>query len=91
MVCRRNNIDFINLGFSGSEKGEDAIVDYMAGLEMSAFVCDYDHNAPDAEHLVATNYKMYEKIRKAHPNIPYIILSRLKRLKKHAKNIFNFY
>ncbi len=76
MVCRRNNIDFINLGFSGSGKGEDAIVEYMAGLEMSAFVCDYDHNAPDVEHLKATHYKMYETIRKAHPNLPYIMLSR---------------
>jgi hypothetical protein len=76
IICRRNNIDFINLGFSGSGKAEDAIVEYMAGLEMSAFVCDYDHNAPDAEYLVATHYKLYEAIRKTHPSIPYIIMSK---------------
>ncbi len=76
MICRRNNIDFINLGFSGSGKAEDAIVEYMAGLEMSAFVCDYDHNAPNVEHLNATHYKLYETIRKAHPDIPYIMLSK---------------
>jgi lysophospholipase L1-like esterase len=43
---------------------------------MTAFVCDYDHNAPDAEHLEKTHYKMYEKIRAAHPDIPYIIISK---------------
>ncbi len=76
MICRRNNIDYINLGFSGSGKAEDAIVEYMADLSMSAFVCDYDHNAPDVEHLKNTHYKMYDRIRDAHPDIPYIILSR---------------
>ena len=76
VVCRRNNIDYLNLGFSGSGKGEDVIVDYMASLEMSAFVSDYDHNAPTVEHLAATHYKMYEKIRAAHPSIPYIMVSK---------------
>lgn len=76
MICRRNNIDFINLGFSGSGKAEDAIVDYMAGLDMCAFVCDYDHNAPDVAHLNDTHYKLYEKIRAAHPTIPFIMLSK---------------
>ncbi len=76
MICRRNNIDFINFGFSGSGKAEDAIVEYMAGLEISAFVCDYDHNAPDVEHLENTHYKMYEKIRESHPTIPYIMISK---------------
>ena len=76
VVCRRTNIDYLNLGFSGNGRGEDAIVDYMASLEMSAFVSDYDHNAPSREHLLATHYKMYEKIRAAHPDIPYIMLSK---------------
>lgn len=76
VICRKNNIDYINLGFSGNGRAEDAIVDYMASLDMSAFVCDYDHNSPSPEHLRATHYKMYEKIRSAHPDIPYIMLSK---------------
>ena len=76
VVCRRTNFDYINLGFSGNGRGEDAIVDYMASLNISAFVCDYDHNAPSRNHLSATHYKMYEKIRAAHPDIPYIMLSK---------------
>ena len=76
VVCRRTNFDYINLGFSGNGRAEDAIVDYMASLDISAFVCDYDHNSPSRAHLSATHYKMYEKIRAAHPDIPYIMLSK---------------
>ena len=76
VVCRRTNVDYINLGFSGNGRAEDAIVDYMASLQMSAFISDYDHNSPSREHLSATHYKMYEKIRAAHPDIPYIMLSK---------------
>lgn len=76
MITRALGIDHINLGFSGSGCGEDEMVQYMTGLKMSAFVSDYDHNAPNTEHLKATHCKMYEAIRAAHPTIPYIILSR---------------
>ena len=75
ILSRRLDMNFINLGFSGSARGEDTIVDYMASLDMSAFVCDYDHNAKD-EVLVATHKKLYMKIREKHPDIPYIIASR---------------
>ncbi len=75
-ISRRFRRDFINLGFSGNGKAEDAIVDYMASLDMSVFVSDYDHNAPTVEYLEATHHKMYEKIRAAHPDVPYIMISR---------------
>ena len=75
-ICRDLKTNYINLGFSGNAKGEDAIVEYMASMDMCAFVSDYDHNAPSNEHLEATHYKMYEKIRAAHPDIPYIMISR---------------
>ena len=77
VVSRRLGLDYLNLGFSGNGKAEDLIVDYMAGLSMSAFVSDYDHNAPNAEYLAQTHCKMYQKIRAANPDIPYIMMSRV--------------
>lgn len=74
-LSRRFGFDYRNLGFSGCAKGEPAIVDYMATLPMRAFVCDYDHNAPTLEHLQATLPNVYEKIRTAHPDIPFLFLS----------------
>lgn len=76
IVCRRTGIDYINLGFSGNGKGEDAIVEYMKTLKMSAFVSDYDHNAPCVEHLQNTHLKLYKAIREVYPDIPYFMLSR---------------
>lgn len=76
MISRRLGMHYLNLGFSGSGKAEDRIVDYMAGLSMSAFVSDYDHNAPSVDYLRATHCKMYQKIREKNPDLPYIMISR---------------
>lgn len=75
MISRKLNIDHINLGFSGSGKAEPVMVEYLAGLNMSAFVCDYDYNAPDVEHLKKTHLPLYRAVRAAHPEIPIIIIS----------------
>lgn len=75
-ISRRLDCDYINLGFSGNCKGEDAIVDYMSQLDISCFVCDYDHNAPNAEYLQSTHANVYKKMREKHPFIPIILISK---------------
>ncbi len=75
-IARSLNMDYINLGFSGNAKGEQATAKYMATLPMSVFVCDYDHNAPSPEHLEATHWPMYETIREKNPDVPYIMITR---------------
>lgn len=68
--------DYINLGFSGSARGESEIVDYINTLDMSIFVLDYDHNAPTLEHLKNTHERFFKQIREKHPSLPIIIMSR---------------
>lgn len=75
-ISQKYNLDYINLGFAGQAAGEKAMAEYIASLKMCAFVCDYDHNAPDAEHLKNTHYPFYEIIRKTYPDIPYIMISK---------------
>lgn len=75
-LSRALNMDYVNLGFSGSGRAEPELVKYMAGLPMAAFVSDYDHNAPDAAYLAATHEPMYRAIRAQQPDLPYIIVSR---------------
>jgi hypothetical protein len=75
-VCRWLDTDYINLGFSGSARAEETMQNYLASLDPSVFVLDYDHNAPNPEHLVATHYPLYEKIRNAHKNTPIIFITR---------------
>lgn len=76
IISANLNCDHINLGFSGSALAEDAITEYIATLDFSIFVCDYDHNAPSVEHLNATHEKMFLKIRQAHRDTPIIFVSR---------------
>ena len=76
MISRKYNVDYTCLGFSGSCMAEDAIVEYMSGLSMCAFVSDYDHNAKDPEYLEATHHKMYLKIREKNADIPYFMITR---------------
>lgn len=76
IISHRLGIDHINLGFSGSAKGEFPMANYMASLKMSAFVCDYDHNAPTAEHLRDTHLRLYRTFREKQPDTPYIMITR---------------
>ena len=76
IISRRLNIDYIGLGFSGSGKAEPMIAEYMAGLPMSVFVSDYDHNAPTIEHLKNTHFALYKTIREKNPTIPYVMVTR---------------
>ena len=75
-ISQKYNLDYINLGFAGNAKGEVAMAEYISGLDMCLFVCDYDHNAPDEEYLRKTHFRFYEIIRKKHPDIPYIMISK---------------
>lgn len=75
-ISQKYNLDYVNLGFAGNAKGERKMAEYISGLDMCMFVCDYDHNAPDVAHLENTHFKFYETIRQTHPDIPYIMISK---------------
>ena len=75
MVSRALDCDYINLGFWGNAMGEESMAKYIASLDMSAIVYDYDYNAPSFEHLEATHEKMFQIIRAQNPTLPIIILS----------------
>lgn len=76
IISRRTNTDFLNLGFSGSARGEEAIAQYIAMLPMSVFVSDFDHNHNNADELQKLHWRLYEIIREKNPDLPYLILSR---------------
>ena len=79
IISRRLGCEHLNLGFSGNAKGEERMAQYIAGLDMSIFVLDYDFNAPTPEHLEQTHERFFTIVRKAHPNMPIILLSRPQR------------
>lgn len=76
MLCRAVDAPQINLGFSGSAKGEIALAEAIGKLDMAVFVLDYDYNAPSAEHLAKTHEPFFKAVRKANPDVPVIMLSK---------------
>lgn len=80
IISREFDINYTNLGFSGNAKGEEVMAKYIAGLDMFAFVMDYDHNAPSVEHYRETHEPFFKIIREAHPDIPIVIMTRPRHL-----------
>lgn len=75
-ISRDLDCDYHSLGFSGNAKGEECVAQFVSTMEMSAFVLDYDHNAPTVEHLQDTHYNFYETVRKANPDLPIIMCTK---------------
>ena len=75
-ISRRFQTDHINLGFSGSAKGEQTMVDYICAQDISLFVCDYDHNESNAESLRKKHYNVYACFRQKQPQTPILLISR---------------
>ncbi len=76
MIARRFGINYLNLGFAGSALGEKEMAEYISKLDMSAFVLDYDYNAPNIEHLNNTHLPFYQVVREKNPTLPIVIISR---------------
>ena len=80
----RKGIIIVVSGFSGAGKGEIAVAQAIASLDPAAFVMDYDHNAPDAEHLRKTHGPFFRTVRAAHPDVDLFVCSVDERLNDHA-------
>lgn len=76
ILSRRFGFDYINLGFASGCKAEEEMIDYLCTLKPSLFVFDYDHNARDAVFLKETHLPALRKLRKAHPHVPFVVLSK---------------
>ncbi len=74
-VANNLGCDLINLGFSGSAKGEPAMAEYLAALHPDVLVLDYDHNAPSLPHLEQTHEAFYKIFRAKRKDTPIILLS----------------
>ncbi len=74
-VGRLLDADHYNLGFGGSAKGEPSMAEYIASLDMSVFVLDYDHNASDPDYLLKTHEPFYKTVREKNPDLPILMLT----------------
>ena len=78
MVSRMLDCDYVNLGFSGSARGEQRMAEYIGTLDASVIILDYDYNAPTVEHLRKTHEPFYQTVRRLKPDTPIILMSMVK-------------
>ena len=77
LLSRWLDMDFYNFGFSGNARGQLEMADYINSLtDVNMIVMDYDHNAPNAEHLQNTHELFFKRLREKHPTMPILMLSR---------------
>lgn len=74
-IERDADMNYINLGFSGRAHGEQTMAKYISGLDISALVLDYDHNARDSVDLMNTHEPFFKTVRAVCPNLPVIMVS----------------
>lgn len=91
-ISRWLNADFINLGFSGSARGEFALADFMADMDLSALFVDMDVSINDIEIFKRTHYPFYERIRNKNMNLPLIFMSMVKfpKIEVHSTKFRNY-
>lgn len=75
LISRWLDADHVNLGFSGSDRGETALAEYIATMPMSVFVYGYGYNSPSIEYFAETYYPFYKIIREKNPDLPIIMMS----------------
>ena len=75
IVSRRLNLDFINLGFSGSGRGEPEVADAVAEVGACCFVMDWAQNCRTMEEFTERYDLFIETIRRAHPDTPIVCVT----------------
>jgi len=75
-LSRWLNFEQINLGFSGNARGDEDMAQYIADIDMKAFVLDFDHNMKSEHELEQVHNSFYKTVRKKNKNLPIIMMSR---------------
>lgn len=79
ILSRRIPLEFINLGFSGSGKGEPEVAEVISEIKDPAcFIVDYEGNCVSTELFRKTLPEFVRIYREKHPLTPIIIPSRIR-------------
>ena len=78
ILSRKLNRPFINLGFSGSGKGEPEVAEHIARIENPAmFIIDYEANCVSVEKLAETLPEFINILRASHSETPIVVVSKI--------------
>lgn len=73
VIGRLLQMPTVNMGFSGSARGDPAAAEAAAAADPAALVIEYEANAPSAEHLQRSFPAFFKRFRELRPNTPVIL------------------
>lgn len=86
ILSRRIPLEFINMGFSGSGRGEPEMARLVSEIARpGCFVMDYEANCPNVAHMERTLPAFLRIYREAHPDVPILVLSKI----RYAREMFD--
>lgn len=68
ILARKLNMDYINLGFSGSGNCEEAMLEYINSIDACLFAYDYNMYKERKDRVLPPHFSIYERFRKSHPD-----------------------
>lgn len=78
ILSRKLDIEFVNLGFSGSGIGEPEMAEYISAFpDTRLIILDYDANGGGNGYLEKYMDTIVDRIREVHPAVPILILSKI--------------
>ena len=75
-LSRMLDADVLNLGFSGNGNAEPAMLEYLASLDASAYIFDYNYYSDRPERILPKHYDIYATLRRAHPTVPILMIDK---------------
>lgn len=75
-LSRLLDADVINLGFSGSGNAEPAMLEYLAGLDASAYIFDYNFYLSRPERVLPPHFDVYMALREKNPKTPILMIDK---------------
>lgn len=74
VLSRQLDADFVNLGFSGSARGEGVLAEAINSLSMTALFLDYDQG--EIDDLRVNHELFFNRIRESNPELPIFIIAK---------------
>ena len=79
IISRKLNIDILNFGFAGMGQNEQKMVEILAEIkEPAMYIIDSEANSISSEKVNERVPVFLDILRKAHPNVPILVLSKVK-------------
>ncbi len=75
-LSRLLDADVLNLGFSGNGNAEPAMLEYLASLDASVFVFDYNYYSYHPDRILPPHFEIYKTLREAQPSTPILMIDK---------------